>query len=412
MPKVNRRTLLKGSAPMLFSLSSIGRALVTPSNKTTKLAVVGRGLVGSAAARHLSKMGHEVVLVGPDEPKDYVHHNGVFASHYDEGRITRSFDAQEFWRDANRASISRYGEIASESGVDFYHEAGVLHIGPSGSNGVAQVKEVCDQAGIPIEAFHDEELAKRFPFLKSTAGMQGYFESHNAGYISARRLVRAQTAAAQHFGARIMAEPALEISETSSGIVVRTKSGNIEADRVLVAAGGYTQSLLGQSLGLTAYQRTVALFRLNPAEAHRLAGMPSMRCIETKDHDPYLLPPMPYPDGQIWIKIGANRVNVPLKNAAEINAWFKSGGSIEIADWVQQLMLERIKDLKFEERRVLPCMTTYGETGLPQIGPVSKRVSVVSGCYGKSAKCSDELGRLGAMAMLGEVRAELAPKVG
>ena len=54
-------------------------------------------------------------------------------------------------------------------------------------------------------------------------------------------------------------------------------------------------------------------------------------------------------------------------------------------------------------------MTTYGDTRLPCIGPLSDRVAVAFGCYGKSAKCSDELGRSGGMALLGEVRSELAP---
>ena len=71
--------------------------------------------------------------------------------------------------------------------------------------------------------------------------------------------------------------------------------------------------------------------------------------------------------------------------------------------------MDRIRDLRFEERRVVPCMTTFSDTGLPCIGPLSARVSVVFGCYGKSAKCSDELGRLGGRALLGEVNAELAP---
>ncbi|MGY2052146.1 hypothetical protein [Methylobacterium sp. JK268] len=54
-------------------------------------------------------------------------------------------------------------------------------------------------------------------------------------------------------------------------------------------------------------------------------------------------------------------------------------------------------------------MTSFGTTGLPCIGPVSERIAVAFGCYGKSAKCSDELGRLGGMALLGEAPAELAP---
>ena len=49
------------------------------------------------------------------------------------------------------------------------------------------------------------------------------------------------------------------------------------------------------------------------------------------------------------------------------------------------------------------------QAGVPLIGPLSERVTVAFCCYGKSAKCSDELGRLGALALLGEVRAELAP---
>ncbi|MCA1395471.1 FAD-dependent oxidoreductase [Bradyrhizobium sp. BRP56] len=179
------------------------------TNQAIKLAVIGRGLIGSAAARHLSKMGHDVALIGPDEPADFSRHGGVFGSHYDEGRITRSYDPGPFWRQANRAAISRYGEIAAESGVEFYREAGALHIGRSETSDVASIGRICAEDGIQCEAYHDAGLAERFPFLKSTAGMQGYFEPRNAGYISPRRLVRAQTIAAERAGARIIDEPAL-----------------------------------------------------------------------------------------------------------------------------------------------------------------------------------------------------------
>ena len=32
-----------------------------------EVAVIGRGLIGSAAARHLAEAGHKVVVIGPDE---------------------------------------------------------------------------------------------------------------------------------------------------------------------------------------------------------------------------------------------------------------------------------------------------------------------------------------------------------
>lgn len=379
------------------------------ANRPIRLAVIGRGLIGAAAARHLSKMGHDVALIGPDEPADFARHDGVFGSHYDEGRITRSYDPQAFWRQMNRAAIARYGEIAAESGVEFYREAGALHVGHRETTDVAWVGTVCAEDGINCEAYQDGGLAERFPFLKSTAGMLGYFEPRNAGYISPRRLVQAQTIAAERAGARIIREPALGISESGSGVTIRTRSSSVEADRVLVAAGGHTQSLLGRSFGFTVYGRTVALFRLDAAELQRLAGMPSMRCLGPKGDNPYILPPVPYPDGQSWLKLGGDPVDLKLESEADIKDWFRSGGSVDVADRLETQILDRIRDLTFEERRVVPCMTTFGDTGLPLIGPLSERVTVAFGCYGKSAKCSDELGRLGGMALLGEVRAELAP---
>ncbi len=379
------------------------------ADKAIKLAVIGRGMIGSAAARHLAKMGHDVTLIGPGEPADYVSHDGVFGSHYDEGRITRSFDPEPFWVEMNRASISRYGDIAAESGVAFYREVGALHVGSSDDPNVASVGAITAEAGIICEAYEDAELAERFPFLKSTAGMCGYFEPRNAGYISPRRLVQAQTIAAERAGAQIIDEPALGISENGSGVTIRTRSGSVEAERVLVAAGGHTQSLLGQSLGFAVYGRTVAMFRLDAGEVERLAAMPSMRCIGPEGDNPYILPPIPYPDGHTWLKLGGDPVDLPLESEADIKDWFKSGGSAEVADRLEKQILDRIRDLRFSERRVVPCMTTFGDNGLPRIGPLSQRVSVAFGCYGKSAKCSDELGRLGGMALLGEVRAELAP---
>lgn len=376
-----------------------------------KVAVVGRGLIGSAAARHLAEAGHAVVLVGPDEPEDFLRHDGVFGSHYDEGRITRTFDpGAKFWRNANRASIARYGEISTKGGVVFYREAGTLHVGPEENSNVALVAKICEEEKIYVEAFSDARLAERFSFLKQTVGMQGYFEPRNAGYISPRMLVQAQTIAAKRAGARIVNDYASGISESRKAVTILTRSENVEVERVLVAAGGHSESLLGVALGFTVFARTVAMFRLGKKEAERLSEMPSIRCIDPQRQSPYILPPIAYPDGHIWLKIGGDPADIVLKGNADIKRWFKSGGSTEVAGHLQQTILDLIRDLKFEERRVVPCMTTFGEGGLPSIGPVSERVAVAAGCYGKSAKCSDELGRLGAAALFGDVRPELVPR--
>ena len=73
-------------------------------NHIFEFAVIGGGLFGSAAARHLVSDGHDVVLLAPPEPADRSEHDGVFASHYDEARITRVLDSDPLWSDLARAS--------------------------------------------------------------------------------------------------------------------------------------------------------------------------------------------------------------------------------------------------------------------------------------------------------------------
>ncbi len=62
-----------------------------------RIAVIGRGLWGAAATRHLAMAGADVTLIGPSEPDDKHAHTGVFGSHYDEGRITRKNALDEYW---------------------------------------------------------------------------------------------------------------------------------------------------------------------------------------------------------------------------------------------------------------------------------------------------------------------------
>ena len=61
------------------------------------IAVVGRGLMGTAAARYLAQMGHRVALIGPSEPQNRATHDGPFGSHHDAGRITRGLAEKADW---------------------------------------------------------------------------------------------------------------------------------------------------------------------------------------------------------------------------------------------------------------------------------------------------------------------------
>ncbi|MBD3679802.1 MAG: FAD-dependent oxidoreductase [Rhodobacteraceae bacterium] len=372
------------------------------------VAVIGRGLIGSAAARHLARAGHEVTLIGPDEPEALETHRGVFGSHYDEGRITRGIDPYPFWSRVSRASIARYGEIETDSGIRFYTERGILMAGPEGGEPIRNVGRVAEASGIPCEQLGDAALASRFPWFHFPEGTLGYHETKDSGFISPRALVQAQGIAAEKAGARIVAATATGFHETGGGVEVETDGGTITADELLIAAGGFTNGLLDEALPLSVLARTVALFELDGAEVARLKGMPPLIYLYPSGEDPYLLPPILYPDGRWYLKLGGDRVDLRLETEQDRRDWFRSGGSAEVGEMLTAQIRDRIPGLAIRSIHVKPCVTTYTPSNHPIIDRLGPRVSVAVGGCGRGAKCSDELGRLGAEAALGRCDPDLA----
>ena len=85
-------------------------------------AVVGLGPMGAGALRRLAKDGLRCVGVGSPEPAALAGHEGVFASHYDSGRITRHLDASFEWAELARRAIADYAAIEEEGGELFHRE--------------------------------------------------------------------------------------------------------------------------------------------------------------------------------------------------------------------------------------------------------------------------------------------------
>lgn len=365
------------------------------------IAVVGRGLIGSAAARHLAKQGQDVILIGPPEPADWQSHEGVFASHYDEGRITRSLDPSPFWSRVSRESIARYGEIEAESGVRLFHETGLIMAGPEGTGPITDVETGAARDGIGCEPYRGVALAERFPYFTFPENTLALFEPKGAGHINPRALARAQGISAQKAGARIIEAIVTGLDETASGVTLQTSQGEIAADQVLVAAGGFSNMMLPEPLDMRVYARTVLLLEVDAEEQARLAGMPPLIWLGPAGEDPYLLPPIRYPDGKVYLKIGGDPEDVLLPSEAEIRAWFRSGGSAEVGAVLEDSIRARMPGLRCVSTRVAPCVTSYSRDGLALIRRQSARISVATAGCGKGAKCSDELGRLGAEVALG-----------
>ena len=77
--------------------------------------VIGKGLIGVAAAKYLSQSQKKVMIIGPDENPD-VNQAIVFASHYDQGRVQRIIGTDLVWTLLNLQSSSQYYFLEKKSG--------------------------------------------------------------------------------------------------------------------------------------------------------------------------------------------------------------------------------------------------------------------------------------------------------
>ncbi|MFT4002151.1 MAG: FAD-dependent oxidoreductase [Rhizobium sp.] len=377
--------------------------------------VVGRGMMGAAAARHLARQTDGIAVIGPDEPEDRANHRGVFGSHYDEGRITRTIDPDTDWARLANRSIGRYAEIERDSGIRFYAPVGCLVTGPKRGGEtpyVGNVVAAASRLGAEVEILDDAALKARFPFFSFAPGSEGVFELHGAGHISPRRLVKAQSLLAEKAGARVIKQTALSIREDGGLAIVTTAEGETySAEKILLAAGGFSiaENLLPQPVEMKVYGRTVTFFEVGEAEAEALSGMPSLISVSPDDADSiYMLPPIRYPDGKHYIKIGGDPDDLEFESEAELRAWFRSAGRDKAREHLARIFHTLVPGVQRPAAFTNSCAVSYSPTGYPMIGYTSSpRIAVLTGGCGTAAKSSDEIGRLGAELLLtGRIRDE------
>jgi sarcosine oxidase len=181
----------------------------------------------------------------------------------------------------------------------------------------------------------------------------------------------------------------------------------VAAAKVLVAAGAYTNHLLPRPLELRARAVSILLAEVDEAEAERLAAMPSI--IYRLDGDPtlfsiYALPPIRYPDGRIYIKIGGTLFE-PIHRAshAEWVEWFHGPGNPVETGAVRQVLEAMLPGLHVRRCATKPCVVTYTAHDHPYVdvldadSPAAGQLFVAAGGCGAAAKSSNEIGRMAAL---------------
>lgn len=358
--------------------------------------VIGAGLMGSSAAKYLAKSGQSGTIIGTAEPQNWQNHQGVFASHYDEGRITHRLSKDTIWTTLADHSMRQYRAIEQESGITFYQPRGCLSVLKPTS--WAGKRPQVSQYGQPWSG--TELLA--FP-----SRYESIYEPDPAGFISPRRLITAQLTIAKAHGCERIAEQVVSVIETADLVRVTTESGTVlEAERVLVCAGAYTDvsGLLSTTLGLRVKSETILYAEVSAKEADRWSAMPAVIYeIESPVLDGiYLLPPLLYPDGTYYVKMGCDTAaDRTLETAEAMNEWMVHGDSDTYKSELQQAMLAIMPTLQASGFYTHRCLVTYSPSGKPIIDQVTARRFVATAGNGSSAKCADTLGWLAAQLVQG-----------
>ena len=377
-----------------------------------KYAVVGKGMIGSAAARYLSQTSDSVVLIGPDEPQgDWPEHGGVFASHYDQGRITRALDSKIEWALWAQRSIAAYATLEEESGIRFYYPCGGIQVGlaKSGPEGyIPRTEAVATHLGTDYQRYSGSQFSTVCPELIFADEFAILHEPTIAGYVNPRSLVAAQVVVAEKQGTAIVRETAVDIQPQAESVTITTDGGqSIQAEKVLVAAGAWTEflikSLTDFDLGVIPTPRTILLAKLDAAEIERLKKMPTIIFYEGLPNPHlsgvYILPPIRYPDGNTYIKIGGRMYDFDVPQSADdLQEWFHGEGSKLEAQQLEEDLFSIVKNLQAESLITRPCMVTNQKEGLPVFEEVvaGQVVVATAGC-GAGAKSSNELGRIAAV---------------
>ena len=364
--------------------------------------VVGKGLVGSAAAKYLSVTHSNIAIVGPDEPINY-DDAIVFASHYDQARVQRIIGKDEVWTRLNLDSVLQYDEIQKQTNIKFHEPTGCLYVNPYGSD------DYLINASFLSENFHltthfintPEEFNKVYENFNLPSTSMGLMETGPAGFINPAKLVEAQLLLCKNNGVEIFKDTIVQIKKGVDEFILTTSFGEqMFAKKVLVATGSFLNvtDLLPQQVQLKTKNEVVLLVNIEEQHLDQFSNMPSLLYEKNEEgvDGIYVLKPVKYPDGNYYLKIGCNMPNdFYFDSLEQIQYWFKKADTTPFEQYLLkeiQLLFPSLVITKYQLKKCIISRTSHGR---PIIGETAQKGLYLSGgCNGYSAMCSDALGKV------------------
>jgi sarcosine oxidase len=239
--------------------------------------VVGVGGMGSSALYHLARRGKRVLGL---ERFDLLHERG--SSHGLTRIIRLAYFEHPDYVPLLRRAYELWRELESEAGEQLLHVTGIVEGGEHILDGVLQS---CAEHDIAHEVLTGAEVAERFPAYRLPSEMQVAYQA-DGGFVVPERCIVAHLEGALARGATLRArERVLEWDERENGIRIRTDRGVVDAERLVLTAGAWSDDVAHLPAGsVKPVRQVLAWFQPTRPELFTPARMPVFNLILDGDH--------------------------------------------------------------------------------------------------------------------------------
>ena len=355
--------------------------------KPMKVAVVGVGGTGSAAAQFLARAGHETIAF---EQFEVGHARG---SSHGESRIIRYTYPDEVYTRMMSEAYPLWRALEEDAGEEILARTGGVFFGDSAGPILAAARAALGGNGVPHELLDAAETRRRFPALR-LAETEAALYQPDMGFLRATACVRANVRLARALGADVRERtPVRDVTQRGDKAVVTTEAGEeYVCDRVLVTAGSWMGQLLA-SLRLPLRVTRQQVVYLKPARG------------AARDFESDRLP--------VWIDADANVYGFPsegrvegvklashhLGEAADPDAARRPPDE-SYASQMADYACTRFHGLTRQVTHTGTCLytNTPDEDFILDVVPDMPSVWLVSGCSGHGFKFTVLLGKIAAEA--------------
>ncbi len=213
--------------------------------------VLGLGVMGTAAAMHLSRRGARVLGV-----EQYSIGHELGSSHGETRLIRKAYFESPAYVPLLQRSYELWRELEKKTGQELLFETGLVMFAPGSRAKLDAARATAAMHGIDVEVLDERQATARFSGFDAS-GCAALYES-TGGWLAVERCVAAHARVARELGADLHeSERVLSWSATTDGVAVTTDRQTYLADHLVITAGPWAPDVLaGAQLPLAVHRVT------------------------------------------------------------------------------------------------------------------------------------------------------------